>query len=92
MKVTHRDQLLLLSPRSYFHDSSDGQNRETCPNSDPSVLHFSKPKSNGQSQDIETTTDLSHDDSSEKTSKPSTDTETACEPKPQTPLRQSDNP
>ena len=28
----------VIVPRSYFHDSSDGQNRETCPTSDPSVL------------------------------------------------------
>ena len=34
-------------PRSYFHDSSDGQNWETRPTSDPSVLPFSKPKLNG---------------------------------------------
>ena len=27
----------VIVPRSYFHDSSDGQNRETCPISDPSV-------------------------------------------------------
>ena len=68
----------VIVPRSYFHDSSNGQNRETCRTSDPSVVHLSNPKSHGQSQDIETTTDLAHNDSSEKTSEPSTDTETAC--------------
>ena len=35
-----------IVPRSYFHGSSDGQNRETCPTSDPSVLPFSRPKFN----------------------------------------------
>ena len=53
-------------PRSYYHDSSDGQNRETCPTSDPKVVQLSKPKSNGQSQDLETTTKLEHNDSSKK--------------------------
>ena len=38
----------VIVPRSYFHDSSDGQNRETCPTSDPTVLHPSNPKSHGQ--------------------------------------------
>ena len=27
----------VIVPRSYFHDSSDGQNRETCPITGPSV-------------------------------------------------------
>ena len=78
-------------PRSNFHDSSDGQNRETCPNFDPSVIQPSNPRSKGHSQGIETTRDLAHKDSSEQTSEPSTDTETACEPMPQPPSRQSDN-
>ena len=30
------DTVIVL--RSYFHDSNDGQSRETCPNSDPPVL------------------------------------------------------
>ena len=47
----------VIVPRSYFQDSSDGQNRETHPISDPSVLRLSKSKSKGQTQDIETTTD-----------------------------------
>ena len=28
-----------IVPRCYFHESSDGQNRETCPASDPSIVH-----------------------------------------------------
>ena len=55
----------VIVPRSYYHDSSDGQNKETCPISDPSVPQILKPKSHGQSQDIETTTDLAQNDNSE---------------------------
>ena len=51
-----------IVPRSYFQDSSYGQNRETCPISDPSVPQTPMPKLNGQSQDIETTTDLTQND------------------------------
>ena len=54
----------IIVPRSYFHDSSDGQNRETCTISDPSVPQTLKPQSNGQSQDTETTTDLAQKDNS----------------------------
>ena len=79
-------------PRSYFHDSSDDQNRETRPISDPSVPQLSKTKSNGQSQDIETTTELTHNGSSDQTTEPSTDTETAYEPLPQPPSTHNDNP
>ena len=50
------------------------------------------PKLNGQTQDIETTTDLAQNDSPKHTSQPSTDTETTCEPMPEPPLRQSDTP
>ena len=82
----------VIVPRSYFHDSSNGQNRETCPISDPPVPQNSTPKSNGQSQDIETTIDLTHNDNSKRTSEPSTDTETTCEPLTQSPLGQSDTP
>ena len=42
----------VIVPHSFFHDSSDGENRETCPTSDPSVVHRSNPKSHGQSQDF----------------------------------------
>ena len=54
------------------------------------MLQLSKSKSIGQTQDIETTTVLAQNDSLQKTSEPSTDTETACEPTPQPPLRQTD--
>ena len=73
-------------PRSYFHDSNNGQNKETCPISDPPVPQNSTPKSNGQRQDIETTIDLTHHESSKRTSEPSTDTKTTCEPMTQPPL------
>ena len=76
----------VIVPRSYFHDSSNGQNRETCSISAPPVPQNLTPKSNGQSQDIETTIDLVHNDNSKRTSEPGTDTETACEPMTQQPL------
>ena len=79
-------------PRSYFHDSSNVQNRETCPTSDPTLELLSNKKSVGQSPDIETTTDLAHNDKSEQTSKPNADTKTAYEPMPQPLSTQSDNP
>ena len=82
----------VIVPRSYFHDSSDCQNRETCPSSDLTILHPSNSKPHGQSQVIETTADLNHNDNSKRTSEPSTDTETACEPMTQPPLEQSDTP
>ena len=84
------DTVIVLG--SYFHDSRDGRNWETCPTSDPSVVHSSNPKSLGQSQNVQITTDLDHNDSSTKTSESSTDNETAFEPVQQPPLRQSDNP
>ena len=82
----------VIVPRSYRHDSSDGQNRETCPISDPSLPQTLMPKPNGQNQDIETTIDLTHNDNSKQTHEPNTDTETTCEPMPQPPLRLCDNP
>ena len=82
----------VIVPRSYFHGSSDGQKRETRPISDPSVPQLSKPKSNGQSKDIETTTDLAQNDTSEQVLEPSTDTENTYKPMPQPPSKQSDNP
>ena len=84
------DTVIVL--RSYFHDPSNGQNWETCPISDPPVPQHLTPKSNGQSQDNETTIDLTHNDSSKRTSEPSTDTETTCEPMTQPPVGQSDTP
>ena len=82
----------VIVPRSYFHDSSHGQNRETCPISDPSVPLSSKPKSNGQSQGTETTTDIAQNDNSEQFFEPNTDSEPTCEPTTHPPLRQSDTP
>ena len=82
----------IIVPHSYFHDSSNGQNRETCPISDPHVPQNLTPKANGQSQDIETTIDLTHNDNSKRTFEPSADTETACEPMKQPPLGLSDTP
>ena len=82
----------VIVPRSYFHDSSNGQNRETCPISDPFVSQSSKPESNGQSQGTETTTDLTNNDNSKQMFQPNTDTETTREPMPQPPSRQSVNP
>ena len=80
----------VILPRSYFQDSSDCQNREICPISDPPVPRNVTPKSNSQSQDIETTIDLTHKDNSKRTSEPNTDTETTCEPMTQPPSGQSD--
>ena len=81
-----------IFPRSYFDDSNDGQNRETRPTSDPSLLHPSNLKLHGQNQDLETTTALHYKDTSKQTSESCTDTETASEPMQQPPPRQSDNP
>ena len=82
----------VIVPRSSFQDSSDGQNKETHPIFDTSVPQTSKPTSNGHSQDIETITDLTHNDNSKQTPEPSTDTETACEPMSQSPSRYNDSP
>ena len=82
----------VIVPRSYFHDSSDGQNRETCPIFDRTVLHPSNPKSQCQLEDLETTADLTHNDNSKQTPEPRTDTGTACEPMPQPPSTQTDTP
>ena len=82
----------VIAPRSHFHDSSNGQNRETCRISDPFVSQSSKPEWSGQSRGTATTTDLTHNDKSEEIFEPSTDTETTREPMPQPPSRQSDNP
>ena len=56
-----------IVPRSYFHDSSDGQNWESCPAFDLLVVHPSNPKSHDQNQDAETTTNVRHKDSSKQT-------------------------
>ena len=80
----------VIVPRSYFHDSSDGQNRETCPISDPSAPQTLKPNLNGQSLDIENTTDLTQNDNSKQISETITDTEIICKPVTQPPITQSD--
>ena len=77
----------VIVPQSYFDDSNDGKNREVGPTFDPPAVHPPDPKLHGRSQDIDTTTDLTQNDNSKQTSEPSTDTETACEPRPQSPLR-----
>ena len=82
----------VIVPRSYFHDSSDGQNRESCPTSDPSVVHPSDFKSHGQSQDLETATDQQYNDNHTTASDPSPDVETTYEPMQQPPPKQSDSP
>ena len=80
----------VIVPRSYFHDSSNGQNRETRPIYDPSVTRTLTPKSNGQSQDIETSTDLIQNDNAKHISESSTDAEITCKPVTKTPSMQSD--
>ena len=80
----------VIVPRSYFHDSSNGQNRETCPISDPSVPQTPNPKLNGQSKDIETTTNLTQNDNAKHIYESITDTEITCKPVTQPPSTQSD--
>ena len=79
----------VIVPRSCFHDSSDGQNRE---NSDPSVVHPSNPKSHGQNPVLEIAKDLSHNDSSRATSESNTDIEIAYDSTQHPSSRQSVNP
>ena len=82
----------VIIPRSYFHNSSDGQNRETCPTFDPSLRQNFLPKSKSQSQDIETTIDLTQNDNVKHISESTTDTDITCSPVTQPPLTQSDTP
>ena len=82
----------VIVPRSYFHDSNNGQNRQTCPISDSPLPQNLTPKSNGQSQDIETTIDQTQNDNYKQLFESSTDTETTCEPTTPPPLGQSDTP
>ena len=77
-------------PLSYFHDSSDGQNREICPISKPPVPRTLTPTSNGQSQDIETTIDLTQNDNTKHINDSSTDAEITCKPVTQPPLTKND--
>ena len=80
----------VIVPRAYFHGSSDGQKREPCPISDPSVPRTPTPTSNGQNQDIETSTDLTQNDNTKHVSESSTDNEITCKPVTQPPSMQSD--
>ena len=75
-----------IVPRSYFHDSSDGHNREVFPTSDPSLVHPSITKYHGQSQEVETTRKLHYIDSSTRAPESSTDLETAYQPMQQPPM------
>ena len=79
----------VIVPRSYFHNSNNGQNRETCLISDPSVPQTPKSKLNGQSQDIETTTDLTQNDNAKHINESITDAGITCKPVTQPPLTQS---
>ena len=79
-------------PHSYFHDSSDGQNRETCPAPRPSAAHPSNPETHGQSHDFETSRDQRHNDTSKQTLESNMDFETAYELVQYSPSRQSDPP
>ena len=80
----------VIVPPSYFHDSSHGQNKEICPIPNPSAPQTPKPKLNGQSQDIETTTDLTQNDNAKHIYESITDAEITCKPVTQPPSKQSD--
>ena len=80
----------VIVPRSQFHDSSNGQNRETCPISDPSVPQTPNPKLNGQNKDIETTTDLTQNDNAKHIFESITDAEITCKPVTQPPSTKND--
>ena len=80
----------VIVPRPYFHDSSNGQNREPCPIFDPTLPQNSTPKLNGHSQDIETTTDLTQSDNDKHLHESSTDAEITCKPVTQPQSTQSD--
>ena len=82
----------VIVPHSYFHDSSKSQNRETCPISDPPLPQNSTPKSNGQSKDIETNTDLTQNDNAKHIYESITDAEITCKPVTQPPSTQIDTP
>ena len=91
MKVTHRPNTVIVS-HSYFHDSSSGHNGETCPTSEPSVIHSPNPKLKGQSQDIVTGTNLRYIDDSTQASESNMDIQTAYETVQQPAASQTDNP
>ena len=79
-----------IVPCSNFLEPSHGPNQETCATSDPPIVDPSTPKSNGQCQDLETATDLRHNDNSKQTSESNTDFETAYEPMQHPPTREND--
>ena len=60
------------------------------PISDPSVPRTLTPTSNGQNQDIETSTDLTQNDNAKHVSESSTDAKITCKPVTQPPSIQSD--
>ena len=77
-------------PCAYLHNSSKGQNVETCPVSEPSKVHRSNTKAHCQNQDLETTTDLRIFESFKQTSQSNTDVDSACDLILYPPSRQSD--
>ena len=91
MIVIHRHQILLLShvPIFMIHTMVKIGNPPTFY---PPTIHPPDLKLNGQSQDIETTTDQAQNDNSEQTFEPSTDTETTRKPMPQPTTRHNDTP
>ena len=80
----------VIVPRSYIHDSNDGQNREIRPNSDQPVSRTLTPTSNGQKQDIETNNDLTQNNSTKHICESSTDAEITSKPVAQPSLIESD--
>ena len=80
----------VIVPRSYFQESSDSQNRERCPISDPTASQTPQPKLNDRSKDIETTTDLTQNDNAKHIYESITDAGITCKPVTQPPLKQSD--
>ena len=60
---------IVIVPRSCFQECSDGENRQTCPASDPSAVHPPNPKYHNQNHDFETALlDRRYIDSSKQTS------------------------
>ena len=80
----------VIVPRPYFHDSSNGPNREPSPIFDPTLPQNSTPKLNGHSQGIETTTGLTQSDNAKHLYESSTEAEITCKPVTQPPSTQSD--
>ena len=59
---------IVIVPRLCFHYSTDSQNSQTCSTSDHFAVHPSNLKSHGESKDVETATDLRHNDGFKQTS------------------------